>query len=88
MSAEYEGKQDYGTDGKAKTVKVLPRPLPEGPRTMRVEMLTGDPSGFIDVSYDDGMFRQGLEHFQMHAIEQGQIAMVERWRAIDAAWFD
>jgi hypothetical protein len=88
VSAEYEGKQDYGTDGKAKGLKVLPRPVPEGPRMIRALNLTGDPTGFFDVSLDDGMYRQGLEHFQMLQIEAQSAAEVERWRAIDAAWYD
>lgn len=88
MSAEYEGKQDYGTDGKAKGVKVLPRPLPEGRRQIRALNTTGDPTGFFDVTLDDGMYHQGLEHFEMLQIEARSVAMVERWKAIDAAWYD
>lgn len=90
MSAEYTGKTDTGSDGVTKTLKVLPRPLASTRPQDRIRSLnlTGDDTGLRDVSFNDGMYWQGLEDFAMHHLEGVEEAIAGRFQAIDEAWYD
>jgi hypothetical protein len=88
MAAEYEGKVDRGSDGVSKTFKVLPRPLTRDQDKIRALNLTGTDTGLRDVSFNDGMYWQGLDDFTMHELEGLEEAIAGRMEAIDAAWYD
>lgn len=88
MSAEYEGKIDRGSDGRSKTVPVLPRPLKNLRSRQRAENLTGDPTGMTDVSFDNGMWWTGSSHDSTHILAAEVAARESIRQAIDAAWYD